>query len=157
MHKKAAIFDSSVKYGGCVYRTIDIIYRCGCVMVRLLSSLLYILWVNIASVDGSRVAAAVVLPPSRLRWTLHRECYISMHLLPTPCSRLRAEHSASNMGLREVYALRAISLLLFSMHLCNTLLAHGLLPCSPVVRASVAGYVNMSMFSLCQGGNSLPV
>jgi hypothetical protein len=66
MHKKAAIFDSSVKYGGCVYRTIDIIYRCGCVMVCLLSSLLYILWVNIASVDGSRVAAAVVLPPSRL-------------------------------------------------------------------------------------------
>jgi len=120
MHKKAAIFDSSVKYGGCVYRTIDIIYRCGCVMVCLLSSLLYILWVNIASVDGSRVAAAVVLPPSRLWWTLHRECYISMHL-------------------------------------CISLLAHGLLPCSPVVRASVAGYVNMSMFSLCQGGNSLPV
>jgi hypothetical protein len=33
------------------------------------------------------------------------------------------------------------------MHLCNTLLAHGLLPCSPVVRASVAGYEIMSMFS----------
>jgi hypothetical protein len=34
-----------------------------------------------------------------------------------------------------------------SMHLCISLLAHGLLPCSPVVRASVAGYEIMSMFS----------
>jgi hypothetical protein len=86
-------------------------------MVRLLSSLLYILWVNIASVDGSRVAAAVVLPPSRVRWTLRGN------------------------------ALRAISLCYISMHLCISLLAHGLLPCSPVVRASVAGDEIMSMFS----------
>jgi hypothetical protein len=38
-----------------------------------------------------------------------------------------------------------------SMHLCMTLLAHGLLPCSPVVRASVAGYEIMSMFSFVGG------
>jgi hypothetical protein len=44
------------------------------------------------------------------------ECYVSMHLLLTPCSRLRAEHSASNMGLREVYALRAS---LFCYEVCT--------------------------------------
>jgi hypothetical protein len=75
------------------------------------------------------------------------KCFISMHLLLTPCSRLRAEHSASNMRFRELYALRASLFCYEVCTFCISLLAHGLLPCSPVVRASVAGYEIMSMFS----------
>jgi hypothetical protein len=95
----------------------DIIFRCGFVMWCRGCGSYYICiygldvsWKFTCSCSGDAASVEVVVDAA---W----DCYISMHLLLTPSSRLRAEHSASNMGLREVYALRAISFLLFSMHL----------------------------------------